>query len=78
MKAQTKNAYVTPIVDESIKLLTPLEKALPTPNVADLENKLKAEAAPSKELYQSVPANDGDVRRQAAAPAQKPEEKKDK
>ena len=78
MKAQTKNAYVTTIVDESMPLLTQLEKALPTPNVADLENKLRAEAAPSKELYQGAPQTTVTFGGKPAAPAPKPEEKKDK
>ncbi len=78
MKAQTKNAHVAFVVDESLKLLTMIEKALPAPNATDLEQKLKGEAAPSKSLYQSIPGSTVTFGGKPPAPPDKPEEKKDK
>ena len=79
MKAQSqKNAHVARVVDESLKLLTKIEKAL-QPNPSDLEQVLQTEASPSQQLYKGdantvvKPAN----RKDAAEPV-KPEEKKDK
>jgi hypothetical protein len=78
MKAQTKNAHVGKVVDESVKLLANVEKGLAaTP--FDLEQALRGEPSPSAELYKGdaasvvKPAN----RKDAAAP-EKPAESKEK
>jgi hypothetical protein len=78
MKAQSKNAYVGKVVDETVKLLTSIEKAAAA-NPFDLEQALRGEAAPSQELYKGdaatvvKPAKPKD-----AAPPQQPVESKDK
>jgi hypothetical protein len=86
MKAQTKNAHVARVVDESLKPLKTIEKALPPPNAFDLEQILQAEASPSQQLYKGdpntvvKPANrkDKDAAAPPPPPPVKPEEKKDK
>ncbi len=78
MKAQTKNAHVGKAVDESVKLLSNIEKGLPgTP--FDLEQAMQAEPSPSHELYKSDPASvvKPANRKDAAAP-EKPAASKDK
>ena len=79
MKAQSEERPRRPRRGRSPQIPDQDRKALPAPNAADLEDKLKAEAAPGKSLYQSVP--DSTVTFGGAkppAPADKPEEKKDK
>lgn len=79
MKAQTKNAYVAKVADETEKLLTNVAKAVAV-NPFDLEQALQAAPSPSHELYKGdaasivKPAN----RKEAAAPAEKAVESKDK
>jgi hypothetical protein len=81
MQAQSqKNAHVTFVVQQCSAPLKQIEKALATPNAADLEQSLQAQGSPSQQLYKGVaestvkPAN----RRGADEPPPKPEEKKDK
>ncbi len=79
MKAQSKNAHVALVVDETLKALTAIERASSQPNVTDLENKLKTEGAPSKELYKGVPDSTvtfGGHPPRGVAGYRKPEEKK--
>ena len=78
MKAQAKNAYVTKVVDETVKLLTNIEKAVAT-NPFDLEQALRKEAAPSQELYKGdAAAVVKPAKQKDAAPPEKPVESKDK
>ncbi len=78
MKAQSKNAYVGKIVDDTVKLLTNIEKGVAA-NPFDLEQALRGQAAPSQELYKGDAATVvGQAKPKDAAPPEKPEENKDK
>jgi hypothetical protein len=71
LKAQTKDAHLAKVVDESVKLLANIEKGLAA-NPFALEQLLKGEPSPSSELYKGdaasvvKPAN-----RKDAAPPEK-------
>ena len=78
MKAQTKDAHVAKVVDETVKLLANIEKGLPAPPFA-LEQALQATPSPSPELYKGDAASvvKPASRKDAAAP-EKPMDAKEK
>jgi hypothetical protein len=67
LKAQTKDAHLAKVVDESVKLLANIEKGLAA-NPFALEQLLKSEPSPSSELYKGDAAS---VVKPASAPKEK-------